>query len=107
MREIVWIALVHVKTRSRKSALSVGAKGAYANALALAKDVREFEGKIRKEVREQGLDLVEIDNPETFEQRVKSYEVSAQVQEIAESIQRSPQVRFDAFYNYFTDDEVQ
>jgi hypothetical protein len=107
LTENVWIGLAHLKPRASKSALPKGARGTYTNALALAKDLSEFEEKIRKHAREYGLDLVEIEDAGPFDQRVESHEVSLQLLELAESIQSSRQVCFDAFYNYLSDDEVQ
>jgi len=107
LNETVWIALVHLKPKSGKSALPSGAKGAYTNALALAKDLAGFEEKIRKHAQDYGLELVDIEDAEPFEQRVRSYEVSVELKELADSIQNSPQVCFDAFYNYMCEDNVQ
>lgn len=107
MREDVWIAFVHLKPKSRESALSSGAKGAYANAVALARDRVEFEEKIRKGVLDYGLELTEFEDAETFRDRAETRDVSSELRALAESIESSERIYFDAFYDYFTDDEVQ
>ena len=90
-----------------KISASGGAKGAYANALTLAKDVGEFVEKIKAELKTYGLELVEIEDAEKLEEWEASHDVSIEVRELADSIQDSTRVRFDAFYNYFSDEEVQ
>jgi hypothetical protein len=107
MADNIWIAFIHVKPLSPKSVLSSGAKGAYANAMALANDRRGFEDKIRKGVLDYGLELVDLEDVETFAERVESQDVSSELLAIAESIESPERVYFDAFYNYFSDDEVQ
>lgn len=107
MEENIWIALVHVKPKSPKSAISRGAKGAYANAMALAKGHREFEEKVRKGVQDYGLELIEFEDAETFDERIAGREVSSELRALAESVENPDQIYFDAFYDYFSDDEIQ
>ncbi len=107
MRENLWIAMVHVKPKPQSSALSKGAKGAYANAIGMAKNVHEFEKQAREALRDMGLELVEFEDAQTFDERVEAHEVSNELWKLAESVENSDQVYFDAFYNYFTDDEIQ
>jgi hypothetical protein len=58
-------------------------------------------------VQEYGLELIEFEDSETFDERMETREVSNELRALAESIDRWDQVYFDAFYDYFSDDEVQ
>jgi hypothetical protein len=105
MEQELWIAFVHVKPKSTKSPLSRGARGAYANALGLAKDASEFADKIKKGVSDFELKLIELEDMQTFESCLNTRDVSIELRDAADSV--LDQIYFDTFYNYFSDDEVQ
>lgn len=107
MPEDLWTALVHVKPKSRNHALSKGAKGAYSNAIGRARNAREFEERVRKAAQELGLEVIQFEDLETLDERIKHADVSKSLWDLAESIQDTEQVYFDAFYNYSADDGVQ
>ena len=107
MGPLVWIAMLHVKPTGNESVLAAGTTGAYTNVVALANGVSEFEEKIRNEIRGHGLDLLELEDAEPFDQWAATHDVSAELYELVESVKNSPHVGFDAFYSYDRDDEVQ
>ena len=106
-RECIWIALAHVKPRSRESVLSKGAKGAYVNALALAVDAVEFEQRVRGELQEYGLELIEFADAETLDDRLETSAVSQELIALADSIRVSDKIRFGIFHNYLADEGIQ
>ena len=107
MREELWIATVHVKPKAKNSALSKQARGAYANALAFAHGIRDFQAKLKKEADEYGLSLVDIEDAAPFERWCEANDVPDELRTLADSIERRDQVFFDAFYEYLADDEIQ
>jgi len=107
MREELWIATAHIRPKAKNSALSKKAKGAYANVLAFAYGIRDFQAKVKKEADEYGLSLVDIEDAAPFERWCEAHDVPDWLQALADSIDRPDQVLFDAFYQYLTDDEIQ
>jgi hypothetical protein len=106
-RECIWIALAHVKPGSPESGLSKRAKVVYGNALALTADAVEFEQRVRSELQECGLELIEFEDAETLNDRLETSEVSDELVALADSIVVSDKICFDTFRNYFSDDEIQ
>ena len=88
-RKNIWIALAHLKPRSRESGILPGAMGAYVNAVALAMDAVEFEHRVRREMQEYGLELVEFEGAKTRDDRLAPCEVSDELIALAESIRDS------------------
>jgi hypothetical protein len=66
------------------------------NAVALAMDAVEFEQRVRREVQEYGLELVEFEGAETLDDRLARCEVSDELTALAESIRDS-----DKMFRYF------
>ncbi len=95
------------ETAVRESVLSQGAKGAYLNALALPVDAVEFEQRVRREMQEYGLELIEFADAETLEDRLETSAVSQELIALADSIKGSDKIRFGIFHNYLADAEIQ
>jgi hypothetical protein len=103
----LWIALAHVKPKARKSILPKKAKGSFVNVLGIAKDVDELERRIRQAVEADGLELVELEDVEKFDERIENYDVSTELWNLADSMRNSGDLRFGTFHNYLAEDEIQ
>jgi hypothetical protein len=66
------------------------------NAVALAMDAVELEQRVRRDVQEYGLELVEFEDAETLDDRLATCEVSDELIALAESIRD-----FDKMFRYF------
>jgi hypothetical protein len=106
-RECIGIALAPVKPGSPEFGLSKRARVVYVNALALAADAVEFEQRVRSELQEYGLELIEFEDAETLNDRLETFAVSDELVALADSIAVSDKICFDTFRNYFGDDEIQ
>jgi hypothetical protein len=87
--------------------LSKGAKGAYVNALALAVDAVEFEQRVRGELQEYSLELIEFADAGTLDDRLETSAVSQELIALADSIRVSDKIRFGIFHNYLADEGIQ
>lgn len=98
--------MAHARPTGPKAALSEDAKGAHANAVGYALGPDEFKQRVKDALAMHDLELIEIEDVETFEDRSDHYEVSDELSAPAASVQPNDDPRFDYFYEYFGDDEI-
>jgi hypothetical protein len=104
MRSSVCIGLVHVRAKTTNQILST-ARGAYANALALANDEESFRFEIRAALETLGLDVDEVEDAEPFDVRLSAHSVDLELEDLANQVNVACSVQFGTFHSYRDDRE--
>jgi formylmethanofuran dehydrogenase subunit E len=83
----VWIGLVHAKPISMKAKkLIEGCLGLYTNFFAMAENQNDFFEKARVFFKKEGFKVEEIEDEESFEDRIKNGVPDSQCNECAEYV---------------------
>jgi len=76
------------------------ARGAYANALALAKDEESFRREIRHALEALGLELQEVEDAEPFVVRRSVHSLEPEIENLANQVNTSGGTQFGTFHSY-------
>lgn len=95
----MWTALAHVMPRSGQDLLE-GARGAFVNAVGPAPSSAEFEHRLREVVAALGFELIELDDLELMSERRSKYELTEELQAVADLSEATGEIKLGSFYTY-------
>jgi len=95
----IWIGLAKVSSIPGANLLD-GAKGAYVNILAIASTSSEFKAKAKKAVEDLGLNFNQIEDIEIFSERIKNYELTGIIKNLAKEVNKTKELRFGNFHTF-------
>lgn len=95
----IWIGLAHVQPRSGNELLE-GAKGAFVPVVGMAKTIPEFSDLLINMLESYSFDVLEIEDIELFEERLKSFDVDSELRELVSSLSETHPVALSAFDAY-------
>jgi hypothetical protein len=100
-RSNLWIGLADVVPKPECQILQ-NSKGAFANVMAWAKSAQEFRQKVENSLRDLDLELVDLEDAQTFSERGKGDVVfDDQIHEIKERVEHGGEdVAFGTFYKW-------
>ena len=98
---LIWIGLVEVRPHPGSNTLGA-AKGGATNVVTWAADVAEFRSKAETLMTHLGLELVEVEDAESVDHRVRAgYVLSAELVQIIAETEVNPQaIRFSTFHTW-------
>lgn len=96
----VWIGLATVKQKKNVYILGRHVKGGFVNALALAKNSKDFSIQIKKALEELGLTMLKLEESEPFAARIANYKVEKILVTKAKEVEETGNVRFGTFDIY-------
>jgi hypothetical protein len=102
MSDDIWIGLAHVIPHDRNSNIlkGKGNRGAYVNVVGQAASIDIFKERIVIALQVFDLNLIEIEDVEKFNQRIKSYEVDASLIELVKQLKDDYLIKFGKFHAY-------
>jgi hypothetical protein len=98
--KVIFIGLAHVIANQTSTDILKGAKGAYVNVLCLAGSETEFINEAMKILNSLGLNLVDAEDVEAFNQRTIKYEVDDNLLNLAQQVNTGNRVMLGTFHTY-------
>ena len=95
----VWIGLAHVKPRPGNDLLD-GAIGAFVPSLALAENEEDYASKVTALLSEYGFHVLDLDDIERFEERLKRFPVHEDIVALVSSLSPEEPVALSDFDAY-------
>ena len=80
-----WIGLANVTPKPGNDLLGTG-PGAFVVSIAWANSARDYFRKVVDVLNEEGFDVVQIEDIDTFEDRIKNQTVASEILELAEQV---------------------
>ena len=99
----VWIGLAEVRQRPGAGVL-MDRNQAVVNVLALCRDEREFRAAVAVALSEAGFDLVDLEDPESLEERRSKYVVDDALLALAERVMSTGSPQFGRFHTWVADE---
>jgi hypothetical protein len=104
LSKVPWIGFVHVRPASGSATLGDGAKGAYANVLALAENESDFLHAVRTEMSANGLVLIEASDIAPVSEYERDGRIHSEMQQLREALSLEYPVQYQDFHTYDRDD---
>ena len=104
INRVPWIGRVHVRPLPGKASLGAGAKGAYANILALAHNESEFRDLVALEMKLDDLYVEGIEDIATVEDYKAEGRIAGEVANLLVSLSEEWPIQYKTFNRYFSDD---
>jgi hypothetical protein len=99
----VWIGLFGVIDLTGGAVLD-GDRGAFVNALAVAKNEAEFVTRVKKTLAETSLDVFEVEDVEPLADRSQRLELSHDILALGDRAAETGEVVFDSFHTWTESD---
>ena len=99
MSDDIWIGLAHVKPRPRNEVLG-NVAGAYVACVGLAHEIEEYFDLVVREMDKLGLDVIVIEDIEFLADRMKKFDVSEDIIDLAEKLDGENRILFNEFHTY-------
>lgn len=98
--KVIFIGLAHVLANQTSTDILKGAKGAYVHVLCFASDEAEFMNEAMKILNSLGLNLIDAEDIEKFNQRIEKYEVDDNLLKLAQQVNAENKVMLGTFHTY-------
>ena len=95
----VWIGLVNLVPNKGNGDLK-GAKGAYVNILAFAKNVENYKSLINLAAYEHDYSVRKIKDAEPFDDRIKNYKIDNDLLKLSRKVKKTGKTHFGEFFVY-------
>jgi len=95
----IWVGLVGIRPDADNNMFE-GSKGAYTNAVALAKDRVSYCAAVTRALKERKMAPFEFEDIEPLRVRTAHFEVPFNILSMAEQTEMDGMVRFGAFFTY-------
>ena len=99
MADDIWIGRAHVKPRPRSEVLG-NVAGAYVVCVGLAHEIEGYFDLVVREMDKLGLDVIVIEDIEFLADRMKKFDVSEDVLDLAEKLDGENRILFNGFHTY-------
>ncbi len=98
-KSIKWIGLAKVVVLNESDILD-GDKAAFTNALGLAKTKTEFRNKVKNKFYSMDLNLLRLEEIESFADRLKNHNVGKNIIKISKRLSETNEVGFSIFHTF-------
>lgn len=99
-----WIGLVHVRPAGNPNALGNGRRGAYVNAVALARSADDFRALVETCLVPDGLKIINISDLAPVREYRMEDRINQEIDDLIRELSSSQMVLFDIFDAYSRDD---
>jgi hypothetical protein len=95
----IWIALANVSIDRINSSID-SANYAYVTVVGIARQRMDFEEKIKIELDKLGFTLLDLEDVDRYDDRIRGFEVEEAITSLAKELSTNEDIKFSTFHTY-------